>query len=278
MIKKTVHVIKDIQMKKKGILLVVDEEEFFLSPDSYSDAFYYPGKQLTSEEYQTLKRASKDKKAADYLLKLISSRRYTHKELYDKLESKYHLGYKENELLLLPYVQSGIIDDKAYALDYCESKIEQGYGKRYLLEKLKSKGIKDNILQDKELMELFVISLDQMEPIIAKANRSKKNKTIEERKVSILQLLVRRGFSSTQARGAIDRFYQGQSDADKKEEEINRVILLKKEADKCYNFLTRHNKLDARKKKDTFIKKLLAKGFHYDEIMTILTEDYQFYD
>ena len=36
---KSIHVIKDIEMKKKGILLLVDEEEFFLSPDSYSDAY-----------------------------------------------------------------------------------------------------------------------------------------------------------------------------------------------------------------------------------------------
>jgi SOS response regulatory protein OraA/RecX len=275
---KSIHVIKDIEMKKKGILLLVDEEEFFLSPDSYSDAYYYPGKELTKEEYQDLKRASRDKKAKDYLVKLVSSRRYTHKELYDKIENKYHLGYKENELLLLPYVQAHIIDDKAYALDYCESKIAQGYGKRYLLEKLKAKGIKDSILQDKELEELFVISLDQIEPLINKANKSKKNKTIEERKTSIMQLLIRRGYTSSQAKGAIDHFYSSLSQEEKKEEERNRVNLLKKEADKCYNFLVRQNRYDARKKKDAFIKKLLAKGFHYDEIMTILTEDYPFYD
>lgn len=275
---KSSHTIKDIQTRKKGILLVVDEEEFFLSPDSYSDHFYYPGKQLSKEEYQDLKRESRDKKAKDYLLKLITSRRYTHQELYNKLENKYHLGYKENELLLLPYIQSQIIDDKAYALDYAESKIEQGYGKKYILEHLKVKGIKEDILKDPELEEIFLLSLDQIDKLISKADKSKKNKTIEERKTSILQFLLRRGYSSSIAKKEIEHFYSSLSPEEKTQEARNRVNLLKKEADKCYNFLVRHNQLDARKKKDTMIRKLLSKGFHYEEIMTILTEDYEFYD
>lgn len=269
--------IQEIKTSKTGVSIIVGEESFLLSFDQYSNGFYYPNKNLSDEEFQQLKYDSKTKKANDYLRYLLSISRYTKKELMTKIKTKYHLSNSECLSLLNPYIETAIIDDKAYAKDYIEAKLEQHYGRQFILSHLKEKGISDEILRSEACADLFDDSLDSLLYLIEKTDRAKKEKTIDERKISILQLLLRRGFSSSQAKKAIDFFYDNLDDETKEKERENRARLLKKQARKWYNLLVRKTS-DPNKKKDALIRKLLSHGFHYDEIEKELQEGYSFYD
>ncbi len=264
------YIVEDVCQKKTGVLLSIQGDEYLLSTDDYLEGLYYPGKELSLEDMKTLKKNSRQKKAKDYLLRLLSERRYTRSELKIKLEKKYMLSEIEADEILSPYIENHLIDDEAYMKDYLETKIEQGYGRNYLLAQLQKKGISPTLLSSipKELQDQDEILFS----LIEKMNRTQSSMTQEKKKESIFLALLRRGFSSSQAKKAIEEFYSTIDKEEIEEEKKKRKVLLKKEAEKCYNFLRAKKDATQAKKKDAFIRKLLQKGFHYDEIEAIMKE------
>ncbi len=264
------YIVEEVCQKKTGVLLSIQGKEYFLNFDDYLEGLFYPGKELSLEEMESLRKNSRQKKAKDYLLLLLSQRRYTQAELEAKLEKKYFLTKKEAMELLSPYIESHLIDDEAYMKDYLEAKIEQGYGTDYILSQLRKKGISENLLssipKENPDQEEILFSL------VEKMNRSKSSMILEKKKESIFSTLLRRGFSSAQAKKAIEAFYSSLDEEAKEEERKKRKVLLKREAEKCYNSLCAKKDNTQAKKKDAFIRKLLQKGFHYDEIEAIVKE------
>lgn len=264
------YIVEDVCQKKTGVLLSVQGKEYFLSIDDYLEGLFYPGKEISEEDMESLKKNSRLKKAKDYLLRLLSERRYTQFELRTKLEKKYSLSQAETQEILSPYIENHLIDDDAYMRDYLETKIEQGYGRNYLLAQLQKKGISQERLAS--IPKEFPNQDEILFSLVEKMNRAKSSITLEKKKESIFSALLRRGFSSSKAKKAIEDFYSSLNEEEIKEEKKKRTVLLKKEADKCYNSLCAKKDVTTAKKKDTFIRKLLQKGFHYDEIETIMKE------
>ena len=273
---KPTYRIESIQERKQGILITINSKEYLLNTNQFTDHFLYPGKELSIEEFHQLSLESKEKKTNDYLTRLLSSGRYTCHELVMKLQTKYALSTKEAMALLSPYLENGIIDDFSYARDYIEAKLEQGYGKNYILDRLKKKGISKDILEKEEIHSFFDDSPFDMEGMIAKMDRTKKDKTIEQRKELLLGALLRRGFSSHESKEAVEAYFSSFNEEEKQKEEENRRILIKREFLKCYNALLTNGTVP-RKKRDTIIRKLLLKGFRYDEIINEMKE-YEFHD
>lgn len=79
-----------------------------------------------------------------YLLKLISSRPYTRKELAKKLEGLQKCDSEEIQFLLDQYEKYGYINDLAYAKLYVAS--HDQWGKLKLADKMQQKGIKSEII------------------------------------------------------------------------------------------------------------------------------------
>ncbi len=266
---KKIYKIKDIVSGRKGIEVLVDDLKFPLNTNDYLDGYYYPGKELSHEEYQILKRKSRTKKAKDYLLLLLSSRPYTKKELTEKLNSRFSLTADETDLLLRPFIEEGIIDDRRYASDYAEAKMEQGHGRKYIISELKKKGISEEILSS--LAPLFESQKDVLPSLMERLDRSHRSSTIEKRKRDILAILLRRGYDMALSNEAIEKYYSSLDEDRMREENEKRRILIKKEADKCYNSISRKD-CPAIRKKEMFIQKLMAKGFHHDEASAIIKE------
>lgn len=270
------HIVENISQAKKGVELTVSGKRFLLSINDYTDAYYYPNKELSESEFQSLKEKSQLKTAADYLTKTLPVKRYTIREISDKLKEKFHLDDKKVSALITPYIQSGFLDDSSYALDYCESKIEQGYGKKLILSKLKEKGISDEILHQEKILTLFEKEKQSLIPLIQKEDQKRKEKTLQQKKASLYSLLLRRGFSSEAIKANLDAFYSNRTEEEKRTERERRASLLKKEAQKCYNSLAR-KAMPAKQKQDSFIRRLISKGFRFDEIEPFIKE-YSFHD
>lgn len=261
--------ISKVVAKKNGVEITIDEEKYFLNIDDYLNDYYYPGKELSQEEILILEKKSQNKKAKDYLLYLISYKRYTKKELEMRLKKKYNLKKEDLDQLILPLIENEIIQDKQYAIDYCESKIELGYGKNKIYDDLKRKGISKEILF--ELNPLFENERDVLPSLIEKMDHSKSSLTIEKRKEAITVSLIRRGYDIDTTRRYIEKYYSFFDEEKKMKEEEQRSVLLKKEAAKCYNSLS-HKNWPNEKIKDSFIKKMMTKGFRYDEVQKIIKE------
>ena len=140
------NTLKDVTRKDKNVLLVFPKRKILLSTEDYLSGYFYPGKEFSDDEILVLKKKSGLRKAESYLHSLLRDRRYTVKEVKDKLKKKYVLGEEEINSLLSPYIEDQILDDESYAFDFYESKKEQGYGKNAIDAKLKRKGIPEEIL------------------------------------------------------------------------------------------------------------------------------------
>lgn len=272
----TKYFIREIRQEKNGVVLLVNKTEYLLSINDFTENYYYPNKELSCEEFQNLKEKSKNKKVTDYISFLLSSRRYTAKQIKDKLKTKFNLLDSLCEKFLLPYQESQILDDMSYAIDYCESKISSGYGKNYIIQKCKEKGISEDLISSEKIQSLFEDHSNILIDLISKQNKIKKNLTIEQRKNAVIQYLLRRGFSFEDSNKAVCNFYSSLSAEEITKDSINRKLLLKKDAEKCYNLIVRKS-ISIDMKKNSFIKKLLSKGYRFEEIQPLLKE-YIFHD
>ena len=96
------NTLKDVTRKDKNVLLVFPKWKILLSAEDYLSGYFYPGKEFSDDEILVLKKKSGLRKAESYLHSLLRNRRYTVKEVKDKLKKKYALGEEEINSLLSP--------------------------------------------------------------------------------------------------------------------------------------------------------------------------------
>ena len=80
------NTLKDVTRKDKNVLLVFPKRKILLSTEDYLSGYFYPGKEFSDDEILVLKKKSGLRKAESYLHSLLRNRRYTIKEVKDKLK------------------------------------------------------------------------------------------------------------------------------------------------------------------------------------------------
>lgn len=272
------NMIVDVQGKKDSVLIVFQDKKIAVDLTTYIDGFYYPGKTLSNQEFKELLHCEKLKNARNYIKNILARGRYTECQLKQKLKTRYSLTAKEIQIILKPYIESCVINDVQYALDFIQNRREKGYGPRFIQAELKKRKIADSIIESSKIQSILKAENPDINNLIQRLNKSKQNLTLEKRKEYIASSLFRKGFSFEKAQEKIEQFFFSRDEQTIKEEQEHRRVLLLKEAKKCYN-LTRQKTLNAYKKKDVFIRTLLHKGFRYEEIQHLLeSEDYTFHD
>jgi len=128
----------------------------------------------------------------DYAFKLISKKRYTSKELQEKLEQK---GI-DPEPIINRLKELNYLNDLEYAIDYKNKKQNEGYGKYKILFQLKNKGISEDILNNLEF------SNSKLEEIFL----SKIQKIKDNKKQKIYAFLINRGFDSNDIKNLIYKY------------------------------------------------------------------------
>lgn len=270
------YVVEDVIQEKKKVYLIISGKKIALSIDNYLSDYYYPGKIISKEKYNELKDSENKNKAQEYLSYLLTHGRYTKKALKDKIKSKTKLSDDDIDNLIKPYIENGVINDKEYVLDYLEAKVEQGYGRNYLIQDLKKRGVNDSLLKDQEIDNYLNFGENKIIQLIEKENQKKTNIPLRKRKENILSLLLRRGFDYAFSKESIDSFYQ--SYKENKKDSETKLNLLKKEGRKCYNQLLKKYP-DPQKRKSAFYQSLWKKGFERDEIEELCQrEEYTFHD
>ncbi len=266
------RVIQEVNVKNDLVSLTVDGKEIVISVDCYLSDYYYPGKVLEEKQLQELKRMEKQTKSRKYLLYLLSHGRYTTYEIKKRLKEKYAVSEKECVEMMTPYIESGILSDREYVIDYLESKTEQGYGKQYLVMSLKKKGIPESMLEEDEIQSRMVVDDEIILALLAKEDKKKEALSSKKRKEVLSQYLYRRGFTSSQSQALIETYFSSLSKEDKEKQEKNSKMLFKKEALKCYNSFVRKYP-DVKKRKQAFLQRFLRQGYEYSEIEELIQQE-----
>jgi regulatory protein len=274
----TSRTVSDIVVEKKTVLLVIGKEKIPISQETYLSNYYYPGKKLTKSDIEKLRKEKKTIRADGYLEYLLSQGRYTQKQVSDRLKKRYQLNENEIKEKLAPYLEAGIIDDETYALDYIESQLATGHGKRAINQQLKRRGISSSLLKKDSLQESFENTTFDLVDLVKRADKQKSHLTIEKRKESIYALLLRRGYSDEESKEAIQTFYESRTNEEKDLDQKQRATLLKKEAEKCYNSFAKRYP-DRYQFSKHFFAHLFEKGFQSQEIKNWLeSKGYTFDD
>lgn len=251
--------IVDVSVSSKGVTLFFEDRELLITKATYTDHFLYPGKEVSSEELSLLIKESEEKKAIRYVSLLLSDNHYTEEEVRRRLRKRYSLSEERITDILRPYVESGILDDLSYSQDFIASGFAKGYGMKYLLSQLKTRGIKDELLSSDDIQECMMDEYDSMERYVKRMDQKLSELPFKERLRRILSSLYQRGFSDFDRYSVEEMLDQG-SDSSQREKN-----LLKKKLKECYNSM-RNNSLSEEERKPKVMKKMLNFGFSYQDL------------
>lgn len=267
----SIRILKDVERKNRDVVLVFPKKKILLSQEDYLSDYFYPGKEFTPEEIKKLEEKSSLRKASSYLHSLLRERRYTVKEVKDRLKRKYRLSENEISDLIRPYQEDKILDDVSYAEDFCENKRELGYGKDYIESKLFSKGISKEILNqvlnkngNPEMNREIILSL------LSRKDKANSEKPFNKRKEILFSLLLRRGLDREEANSLLNGYFESSKDNEDEKTRKRKAEYLKKEAEKCYNAVMKKN-LTPYQKKARFLSARKEKGFRKEDIDSFLS-------
>ena len=259
-------IINSIKIKNNKITCTIDSKEFIISSDTYSKFYLYPNKEISTEEFNSILADSKLIKAKNYIQQLLTKSSYTCHDLKKKLIQKFKLTSNELDEILQPYIDSNIIDDYTYALDYIQSKNNLCYGENYLKEKLIQKGISEEIIHNKKIEEALKFNNQFLDKFASDLLAKNTSLPITKQKQKLSDFLIRRGFDYIDVSNTIKKlnFKTDNKYLTNLNKKINQIV--KKHKNKNIS------KYD---KKDQLIQKLLYHGYKYDEFKNLITNIFE---
>lgn len=123
------------------------------------------------------------------VLKYISIKPRTRKEVKDYIDKKFHLSEKDIDEVIEYLSRNGFLDDEFIKTSYISSKTAKGFGRKYIKYKLLSKGVK---VGDDEIS----INLDKIVDIVKKKYGKEVNEeNLVKVKSKVFNFLSYRGFT-----------------------------------------------------------------------------------
>lgn len=156
------------------------------------------------------------------------------------------------------------VNDAYFVTEYVKQKIEYDFvGPRYIKDKLISKGIHFDLINDALLDYNENIEFDKVYELIHKQLKFKQKKPYQKVYLSLKQKLITKGFSLNVIESSL------LSSKEDILEQIDSLELLKKE----YYKINDKFDLSIYEEKNKLIKKLMSKGHNYQQIKTFINEE-----
>ena len=165
-----------------------------------ADFSLYPGRELDETELTALRAGAARAGAKARALRMLGSRMYSEKELYEKLISKGETP--EDAAGAVEWVvRLGYVDDWEYASAIVRRYTGQGYGLGRVRQELFRRGVPKE-MWDRALEEA-PDSRETLESLLEKRLRGREKDEKERRRA--VDMLRRRGFSWEEIKGALDK-------------------------------------------------------------------------
>lgn len=249
------NTITKISFNSESVSIVLSTGKLIISADSYYSykSFLFVGNTLSEEEINKLNKSSSIYKELKYLLSLFKVKHYSKKEIIQKLT------FRKVEEDVIKYLlswleQYDLVNDYMLGMDLYFCYKEKNYGKRYILNKIVSRGIDPSKIKDikfskKNELEKAIVWLEKLEDRLNEYPINKKKRLFRNR-------LSRLGFDSEICNEVLKKI------KDKSKSDIQEGL------DKIYK---RHStKYSGLSLKNKIIKALLNKGYLYEDIEGVI--------
>ncbi len=256
----TGKIIESITTKRKQIIIAfLSGENLTLSPDQFTQGYYYVGKVIGAKEFEQIQLASQTQPMIDYGFRLLSKGRYSEYQIREKLYKR-KASKTQVEEVIHRLKQAHLIDDQSLMKDWVDHFQHKGYGERVIKDKLFEKKFSGTLiqtivvnqdLQDEKVNQLTIQFNDKYK----RFSQRLKLETIKRR-------LLERGFDAKAIASSLSKLPQ----EDLESELINLAADIKKAKrlyEKRFNGSQLHEKL---------INFLLRKGYNYSIIKQLLKE------
>lgn len=183
---------------------------FHLHKDVLFDLKWKIGQEVNQQEIKRVTRLEQLKEARDYAFLLLSYRGRSCQEITERLlRKKYEREIIQEvveELKRLHY-----LDDRAFAIEWVESRLKEKRGKILIRRELLKKGIEKEVIDDSisESFEKIASNEDELawqaiERKIPRYQKLEKSKAYRR----IKDFLIRRGFSIDTTENTLNKFFQ----------------------------------------------------------------------
>jgi SOS response regulatory protein OraA/RecX len=251
--------IRKIKAYDSYVMVLLDDDKIQISDEAY---FRYKIKDLRGldeELYKTLKDEERLLKAYRGVLRKISSKDQTVKQIDDYLLKK-QLNKSERGQIIDKLIDYGLLDDEKYTANRISSLEHAMYSERQIRQKLKNEGISEQLITE-HLKKDDGKEFEKARVLAAKYQRSIRNKTAKMKRQAILSRLAGQGYSYEIASKAADAL-------DLQDE--NEVELINKEYLKAKRRYEK--KYEGYDLKNHIVSYLLSRGFDYENITKVTEE------
>ena len=161
----------------------------------------YAGRELSEEETEKLRAGSANFSAKERSLRLLSSRQMSRKELEKKLREK---GAAEEDIASAADLMEriGALNDNEYAAAIVRHYSKRGYGKGRITQELFRRGVEKELWE--EALSELPVETDAIDVLISR--RLKGRAPEGEEKKKLCDMLLRRGYSWTEIKEALNRY------------------------------------------------------------------------
>lgn len=241
--------IVNVTKKKNKFIVSTNEKEYTFCEDTIIKYYIFKDKQFTEEEFEEALKAEKENSYLNQALNFISFKTRSIKEIVDYLKSK-DASREQSEYVITKLIELGYLDDEIFSKNMLDSIMLNKKGPMVLLEKLKSKGVDEEII--KNTLSLYTIDLEEeiLDDLIKSLVKKNNDQPKQKQKQIIYNKLLRDGFTSSLVYRLVDKIeFVDESEATliKDIEKLKRKYPLKEDRNKI-------------------VVSLLSKGYEYRKI------------
>lgn len=255
------YIIIRVKEKNDHIVIYLDnDEKISVSVESYFKHDLSKVKGLDEQTYEELKNEERILLGYSSVLRKLSSKDYTVKQISEYLYRKRLLNKNEVEAIINKLNNYNLLDDEKYCINRSSYLNKQLYSLKQIKIKLINEGISDDLI-DKYVINNSEKEYAKIKLLADKYSKTIKNKPLNAIKQSLLSKIVSQGYSYEDTKRAVNEL---NLKAD------NELELLQKEYLKAKNKYSK--KYEAYALKSHIYSYLLSKGFKSEAIKGILED------
>lgn len=240
-----------------------EEEKLVVSLDDYFANGFRSDTKMLPHQYEFLRKKENYTLAYKGCLRKLANRDYSIKKMREYLNLSYKdLSIEEKNSIIDKLITNNLLNDKVYATSKINSFKSMLYSSKKMKQKLKNDGVNEDIIE--ELVKDDLDSeLSHAKHFATKYKKTVKNKSLNDKKQTILKKLINDGFSYEVSKEAIECL-------DFTEEAFEEKDLLKKQALKAFKHYEK--KYKGTELRNHVYHSLESKGFTMENIYAVINE------
>ena len=256
----TGKIIDSITTKKKQILITFNSgEKLALSPDQFTQGYYYVGKAIDLKTFEQIQLASQTQPFIDYGFRLLSKGRYSEYQIREKLYHRKAIKPQVEDVIQRLKL-AHLIDDQTLLNDWIHHFQMQGYGERRIKEKLYEKKFSSELIQKLVLNQ--EIEIEKLTHLTNTLHQKYAHLSYRLRHETIKRRLLERGYDLKLINTSISKLPP--------EDDQVEFINLKNDIQKAKRLYEK--RLKGAELQEKIINFMLRKGYNYSNIKRLLKE------